>query len=192
MNCRAALLWLLVALVIPLQADTAVPSDHSVYLLESQWTTDSSRELKLRELHGHYQVLAFIFTHCSGACPLLVKTIQLKMTSMPKEIRKRTRFLLVTIDPQNDSPQMLRRYRRDLSLEEGEWTLLNGKETSVRELAAVVGFAYSRTENGMFLHSNLITLLNPVGEIVMQHSGSTDSDWARMIERIEAEGPEVP
>jgi protein SCO1/2 len=192
MNCRTVLLWSLAAVVIPFQADTAVPSDHSVYLLDSQWTTDSSRELKLRELHGHYQVLAFIFTHCSGACPLLVKTIQLKTMSMPKELRKRTRFLLVTIDPQNDTPQVLRRYRRDLSLKESEWTLLNGKETAVRELAAVVGFTYSRAENGMFLHSNLITLLDPRGEIVMQHSGSTDSDWARMIEGIEAGRSAVP
>ncbi len=188
MTCRTLLLCSLAAVVMPFQADTAVPSERSVHLLDSQWTTDSSRELKLRDLHGHYQVLAFIFTQCSGACPLLVKTMQLKTISMPKAIRERTRFLLVTIDPENDSPHVLRRYRRDLSLKESEWTLLNGKETAVRELAAVVGFTYSRAQNGMFLHSNLITLLDPAGEIVMQHSGSTDDDWARMIERIETGG----
>jgi protein SCO1 len=146
----------------------AVDSAGSVYQLESRWTTDAGRTLKLAELGGHYQVVAFIFTHCGGACPLLVKSLQLQARSMPQQMRERARFLLVSIDPANDTVAALRRYRQDMGLDE-RWTVLRGRDTDVRELTAALGFNYQRMADGQFAHSNSITLLDPAGAIVLQH-----------------------
>lgn len=142
--------------------------DSSVYQLDSRWTTDSGRSIRLADLGGQYQVVAFIFTHCGGACPLLVKSLQLQSRSMPATIREQARFVLVTIDPDQDTVTALHQYRKDMSLDE-HWTLLHGKDSDVRELTAVVGFNYDRMPGGQFAHSNQVTLLDPHGEIVLQH-----------------------
>ena len=149
-------------------------NERSVYQLESQWTTDAGRTLKLAELGGHYQIVAFIFTHCAGACPLLVKSLQLQARSMPAQIRERARFLLVSIDPEQDTVPALQRYRKTMSIDE-QWTLLRGNDSDLRELTAVLGFNYERMPNGQFAHSNLITLLDPSGEIVLQQPSADDA-----------------
>jgi protein SCO1/2 len=147
---------------------SGVDDERSVYQLQSRWTTDRGRSVALAELAGHYQIVAFIFTHCADACPLLVKSLQAQSRSMPPRVQQRIRFLLVSMDPQRDTVTALRNYRKDLSLD-ARWTLLRGNDGDVRELAAVLGFNYDRNADGQFAHANLVTLLNPSGAIVMQH-----------------------
>ncbi len=167
-----ALAWLcgLLAAAGSSQAEPAghATKDSSVYQLDSQWTTDSGRSIRLADLGGQYQVVAFIFTHCGGACPLLVKSLQLQSRSMPATLREQARFVLVSIDPDQDTVTALHQYRKDMSLDE-RWTLLRGTDADVRELTAVVGFNYDRMPDGRFAHSNHVTLLDPDGEIVLQH-----------------------
>jgi protein SCO1 len=158
-------------------------SERSVYQLESRWTTDAGRNIKLGELAGQYQIVAFIFTHCAAACPLLVKSLQIQARSMPQRAQERARFVLVSMDPQRDTAPVLRRYRKEMALDQ-RWTLLRATEGDVRELAAVLGFNYERTPDGQFAHSNQITLLDPGGEIVLQHpqaEGAVDVMSAAII-----------
>lgn len=146
----------------------AYGNERSVYQLQSRWTDDSGRHLTLSELSGRFQIVAFIFTHCGGACPLLVKSLQAQARNLPASARARTRFLLVSMDPERDDVEALHRYRKDMGLDE-QWTLLRAADPEVRELAAVLGFNYQRSPDGQFAHSNQITLLDPSGEIVLQH-----------------------
>jgi protein SCO1 len=150
-------------------------SGQSLYQLESVWTTDRNETLELVDLRGRYTILSLIFTRCSGTCPLLVKQLQVFGASLPPDIRNRTRFVAITIDPA-DTSDMLLQYRREMRLDEGQWILLRGEPGAVRELAAVLGFNYvptgDQTDNPQFSHSNLVTLLNPRGEIIHQQQGS--------------------
>jgi protein SCO1 len=146
-------------------------SSRSLYQLDSVWTTDRNETLELAELGGRYTILSLIFTRCSGTCPLLVKQLQAFGASLPPDIRNRTRFVAITIDSA-DTSEMLQQYRR---------------EGAVRELAAVLGFNYSptddQTDSQQFSHSNLLTLLNPRGEIIHQQQGA-GSNLGELISAI--------
>jgi protein SCO1/2 len=157
-------------------------SGQSLYQLESVWTTDRNQTLELVELRGRYTILALIFTRCSGTCPLLVKQLQVFGASLPPDIRNRTRFVAITIDPA-DTSDMLLHYRREMRLDERQWILLRGEPDAVRELAAVLGFNYAPTDDQQFSHSNLVTLLNPRGEIIHQQQGS-GSNLGELISAI--------
>ena len=143
-------------------------SERSLYQLQSRWTTDAGQSIPLSQLSGQYQIVAFIFTHCVAACPLLVKSLQVQSRNMTPQVRERARFVLVSIDPQNDTVAALRRYRKEMGLD-SQWTLLRGTNDDVRELAAVLGFNYDRMPDGQFAHSNQITLLDTGGEVMLQH-----------------------
>jgi len=159
-------LLIAVTLTTQLSGET---SERSVYQLDSSWVEDSGEPLQLRTLEGDMQLLALIYTTCTGACPMTVKAMQMFAKNMPGDIKGEIRYLLVTVDPEQDTLPVLRDYRREMKLDR-RWKLLRGSAEDVRELAAVLGFNYQQIESGQFAHSNLLTVLDRRGEIVHQQN----------------------
>ena len=166
---------------------TSEPSERSVYQLDSPWVEDNGQALKLAALEGNIQLLALIYTTCEGSCPITVKSMQMFSRTMPADIKGRIRFLLVTVDPEQDTLEVLRAYRREMKLDR-RWKLLRGTSKDVRELAAVLGFNYEQIESGQFAHSNLVTVLDRGGEIVHQQNDFA-SDAKAVIEAIRQQKP---
>lgn len=148
-------------------------TDRSLYQLESTWTSDMGRQVKLGVLRGRPQVLALFFTSCEFACPLTVNAMQRIEKELPNELRGKVDFLLVSIDSERDTSTVLQSFRRKWNFTVGHWTLLRGDPDDVRELAALLGVNYQRDARGQFAHSNIITVLNAEGEIVHQQTGLT-------------------
>lgn len=142
----------------------------SIYQLEAGFTDDSGRPFTLGELRGRPVVLALFFASCGYACPLQVSDMQGLRAKLPAAIRDQAAFVLVSFDTARDTPAALARYRAQRSLD-GQWTLLHASEDSVRELAAILGVKYHQEADGAFSHSNILTILNPEGEIVHQRVG---------------------
>jgi protein SCO1/2 len=152
--------------------DAAVaPSSRSVYQLDATWTTDADGPCKLAALRGQPVMLAMFFTSCGYACPRIVDDMKRIQETLTPGARARMRFVLVSFDSARDTVAVLRAYREAHGLGTAGWTLLRGAPEDVRELAAVLGVRYKQNANGMFNHSNLITVLNPEGEIVHQREG---------------------
>ncbi len=147
------------------------PTDKSLYLLDSKWTSDVGREIKLGALRGRPQVVAMFFTHCEYACPILVEELKAIERKLPPEVLGKVDFLLVSIDSKRDTPAELAVFREKRQLTRERWTLLRGGADDVRELAALLGVNYTEDARGQFAHSNVITLLNADGEIAFQHAG---------------------
>ena len=159
-------------------------SGASLYQLESVWTTDRGEQVRLRDLDGTTEVLAMVFTRCTSLCPTLVRDLKSLDASIHGGARTGTRFVLVTIDPQHDTPQALREFRDRMGLDADRWTLLRGTESDTRELAAVLGFAYGRGDGRNYTHSNLVTVLDRGGLIVHQQAG-VGADPMRAVAAIE-------
>jgi len=166
------------------------PTERSVYQLDSSWVEDNGRALQLEALEGDMQLLALIYTTCTGACPVTVKSMQMFSRNMPDDIKGRIRFLLVTVDPEHDTLAILREYRREMKLDR-RWKLVRGSPEDVRELAAVLGFNYEQIESGQFAHSNLVTVLDQRGEIVHQQNDFA-SDTKAVVEAIRHPQDEQP
>jgi protein SCO1/2 len=156
--CRAAL-------------DLGKPTDQSLYLLDSTWTSDVGQQIKLGALRGRPQIVALFFTHCEYACPILVGELKAIEDKLPAEVLGKVDFLFVSIDSKRDTPAELAAFREKRKLARERWTLLRGGADDVRELAALLGVNYAEDSRGQFAHTNLITLLNAEGEIAFQHTG---------------------
>lgn len=159
-------------------------TDRSLYQLDSKWTSDVGREVKLGVLRGRVQVLAMFFAQCEYACPILVHDMQRLEQSLPAAIRGRVEFLLVSFDTERDTLQALRAYREKMRLAAERWTLLRGSADDVRELAALLGVNFQKDARGQFAHSNVITVLNAEGEIIHQQTGLR-GDTAGTLKAIE-------
>ncbi len=159
--------------------------EQSLYQLDSQWTSDQGRVIRLANLQGQPQVVAMVFTSCEFACPIIVNDMKRIAAGLPPEIRGRVNFTLISFDHERDTPEKLLAFRKRMGLPMAGWTLLRGEADDVRELAALLGVNYRKDARGQYAHSNLITLLNARGEIVAQESGLNIRTEA-MVERIAA------
>jgi len=147
------------------------PTTKSLLLLDSKWTSDVGKVIPLSVFRGRPLVVAMFFTQCEYACPVLVNDLKQIEAKLPAEVREKTDFLLVSFDTRRDTPAQLAEYRKKKELAPAHWALLHGEEDDVRELAALLGINYAADAKGQFAHSNVLTVLNAEGEIVLQLPG---------------------
>lgn len=145
--------------------------DQSLYQLDSQWTSDQGRVIRLGNLQGQPQVIAMVFTSCEFACPIIVNDMKRIADALSPEAQRKVNFTLISFDHERDTPEKLLAFRKRMGLPMAGWTLLRGEADDVRELAALLGVNYRKDARGQYAHSNLITVLNARGEIVAQESG---------------------
>lgn len=147
------------------------PSEHSLYQIESTWQNQDGETAPLSQLAGRPQIVAMAYTTCQFACPRLLadlKAIEAQFAAGPGE---RPGITLITFDPERDTPEQLRRYAAEQKLDLDHWTLLRGDPGDILELANLLGVRYQQLPNGEFSHSNIITLLDPGGEVKAQING---------------------
>jgi protein SCO1/2 len=111
------------------------------------------------------------FASCNYACPILVYDMKKIESKLSPEELKDYQFVLVTIDPDKDTPEALNEFAKKFNLDLNRWSLLTGDKDDILELAAVLGFKFKKEADGQFSHSNLINILNEKGEVVFQHVG---------------------
>ncbi len=151
-------------------AAAAATQSFSVYDLGSTWRDQSGATRSLDSFRGRPQVVAMIYTRCTSTCPLAI--VELKRLEAATD--SSMGLLLVTLDPDADTPQVLAQYAREHGMTGPRWTLLSGSASDVRDLAATLGIRYRRLTPDDIAHSNLLTLLNAQGHVTRQHAGLAD------------------
>ena len=157
------------------QKDDAKALNESIFLLDSKWETQDSKEIKLKDLKGKNIVMVMIFTSCQTACPLLVADMQKVAAQVSKDKLKQTTMVLVSIDPDNDTPEVLKQYAIKNKMDGEPWLFLRSDKESIRELANVLAVKYKKISPIVFSHSNIITVFNKKGEMVKQVEGTVQS-----------------
>lgn len=147
------------------------PADFSIYHAGSVWTDQHGERRALDDLAGRIQVVGMVYTSCTYACPRMMLDMKRIEGELPPELRDRVGFVLVSIDPERDTPERLAEYARGARLDPDRWTLLHGDAGDVLELAALLGVQYRRMTDGEFVHSNLLTVLDPAGRVIHRQLG---------------------
>lgn len=143
----------------------------SLYDLPSLWRDQRGETIPLSSLGGRVQVIALAYTNCRASCPLIIADLKRIEASLPATRRNELGFVLVSLDPERDTPGRLAEWAASTGLNESHWTLLNGADEAVRELAAVLGVRYQEQAHGEMAHTNAITVLDRDGAIVHHQTG---------------------
>ncbi|MBA3889945.1 MAG: SCO family protein [Gemmatimonadaceae bacterium] len=156
-----------------LEADPAVAAalrGLPLYDLGSSWITQRGDSLGLRDLSGRIRVMALVYTSCHGTCPLIVAEMKRVEAAIPPGRARDVGFVLVSLDPARDTPGRLAQWATDNHLDQDRWTLLNGSDGTVRELAATLGVRYQMQPDGEVAHANVITVLDADGIVMHQQT----------------------
>ena len=158
-------------------ADAKELPDNSIYHVDSAWVNQQNTPLKIGDLAGKVQVVAFIYTYCEHSCPIIMSKLKRIESLLTTEQKKQLQFLLVSLDPERDTPEALDNYMLKHKLDRNHWLMLNGDPDDVLELSALVGVRYKPMDNEGkdIAHSNMITVLDKDGQIHHQMKGLGES-----------------
>lgn len=158
-------------------------SDLSIYNLPSKWTNQDNEEIELIDYRGNIVVMVMIYTSCKASCPRLVSDMRDIESQVPKNLSNNVKYILVSIDPETDSPERLKEFSIENKMDGDQWVFLRGSLGDTREFAAVLAVNYKEISPLDFSHSNIITVFNQEGELYHQKEG-LGIDSNETIEKI--------
>ncbi len=119
------------------------------------------------ELLGTVWIADFMYTRCQGLCPILAQ----RMATIQEQLTGTRGWKLVSfsVDPEYDTPEVLRAYAAEHGAETRDWTFLTGEKQTVRNLVTQ-GFHLAVEEGAgdekePTLHSQRIVLVDARGQI---------------------------
>ncbi len=182
-----ALAWKATLILIPLVTAAVL-----LYLRQAQVERLSSRELphigivpafqlvdQNGESYGSQQLLGkiwiadFIYSTCPGPCPL----ISSRMGDLQKPLRDTdVKLVSFSVDPQHDTPAVLREYAAKLDAQPGRWHFLTGDKNTIYRLSRE-GFKLATAEGGAEgpIHSTRLVLIDRSG-MIRGYYDATDAD----------------
>jgi len=124
----------------------------------------SGETISLSDLKGSPWVANFVFTTCKGPCPLMSARMSELSTKLGKA--EDVRLVSFTVDPENDSPEVLDAYATDLQADPDQWSFVTGEPDQVRELIGK-GFLQPLGEGkeGEPIHSTRFVVVDGNGDI---------------------------
>jgi protein SCO1/2 len=148
-----------------------LPSD-SIFHLNSVWQDQHNKSLKLTELRGKTLVVVMIYTSCKTACPLLVADMKRIEAQINPDYLNKVSLVLVSIDPETDTPERLAEFAKNGGMDTPHWVFLRSNETATQEFANVLSMKYKKISPVDFSHSNIISVFNTDGELILQEEGT--------------------
>ena len=181
---KIAVAWLGLALAAQAADAPAAPlPGDSVYHLDVPFTDQNGMSRRFPGLRGKVRIITMFYANCPYVCPLIIDTIKQTEKALDEPQRERLGVVLVSLDPERDTPQVLKEVEEKRHLDGTRWTLARTAEGDVRKLAGVLGIQYRALENRDFNHSTAIILLDADGRprASSQHVGEPDPGFLAAV-----------
>jgi protein SCO1/2 len=128
-------------------------------------------QVTLAQFRGKAVALTFIFASCSSTCPILTAKMATVQDHLGSEFGSRIIFLSITVDPEHDSLDVLRRYAETFGANATGWKFLTGPPNAIQAIERGYGVFTARVPSGDVDHTNLISVVDPRGMMRVQYLG---------------------
>ncbi len=136
-------------------------------LPDFELTSDRNIQYGTQQLRGRVWVASFVFTSCPSVCPALMEKMQ-QLQHRTRNAGTGVQLVTFTVDPENDTPEVLRAYAQRFRASSYRWTFLTG-DYSVLEDTIISGFklAMGKDADNLFeiFHSERFVLIDQEGRI---------------------------
>lgn len=175
------------------EAAAPLPGD-SLYQLPIHLKTQDGHTTALAAYRGRALLVSMFYASCPAVCPTLIEQLKQLQRGLPEGRRDSLRVLLVSFDPQRDTPERLAALAALHRVALPQWTLASvsrddgADADATRTLAAALGVQYRALPDGRYDHSTTVVLLDPEGRIVARSAslGSLQDDLQAALRRLPA------
>jgi len=157
------------------------------------FTDQDGNTVTRRDLEGKVWVCNFIFTRCAGPCPMMTSRMLELQQALGRSKDERVRLVTVTVDPEYDTPDVLRKYADRVKADTERWSFLTGPRDKMEEFV-VKGMLQPLAEepDGMPAHSTRFVMVDPNGKIRSFRDGENPEAVANLLLDIGALMREFP
>ena len=119
------------------------------------------------DLRGKIWITDFIFTRCQGPCPLMTA----RMLEMQRALLKtpEVKLVSVSVDPEHDTPEVLKAYAEANHAESGRWKFLTGDKAVIDKLVTEGFMQHLDEENGQPVHGTMFLVVDGNGAVRSAH-----------------------
>jgi len=145
------------------------------------WDQDSNYVKFPECIIGKVTLFSMIYTHCPDICPMTTHNMNLVYENLPNEFKDKIKLVVITFDPERDSPFILKEYARVRNYDLSHWKLLSGEDKETKEVMLKFGIKAVKTDttydnsgnlNYYITHTDRITLIDNEGFIRKNYQGS--------------------
>jgi protein SCO1/2 len=129
-------------------------------------TNQLEQTVDLAALRGKVVVLTAVYASCPHTCPAILSQAKAAIAELDPAAREELRLVAVTLDPENDSPQVLAGLAQMHGLDAPLWNLVTGESVEVEGTLDRMQMARERDpETGVINHANLFLLIDRDGRL---------------------------
>jgi len=144
---------------------------------------ETGRRVQLDAMKGSVTVYNFIFTHCTGTCPIMTANMR-GLTPLVDQDAP-VRFVSITVDPTRDTPAVLAEYAKRVR-NDPRWTFLTGDRQAIVDLS-VKGFKLTAGDpmpgGEALLHSSKFAVADRQG-MIRGYYDATDGAVTEQVAKV--------
>lgn len=150
-----------------------------------QFTTSTNTQFGSKQLEGKIYIADFFFSRCPSICPTM--TTQLMRVQSAFKDNKEIQLVSFTVDPENDTPEVLAAFASKYKANPGTWHFLTGQKDAIYKLAKE-GFKISAMDDPAggeeFVHSDKLILVDQNKIIRGFYNGTDPKEVDRLITEV--------
>ena len=134
-------------------------------------TDENGAPLALRAMRGKVVVMTFIYATCTDTCPIVTAKLASLQKPLGSSLGSQVKFVSITVDPDVDTPAVLRAYAKAHSADPAGWSFLTGTPSGIQDVVRRYGGFAKKIENGSIDHLFLTSLIDRQGRLRVQYLG---------------------
>lgn len=147
------------------------------HIPEFQLTAEDGSAFTRAQLDGRIWIADFIFTNCTGPCPMMTTKmygVEVRLRDLPD-----LRLVSFTVDPKRDTPEVLAKYAKVHHADPARWRFLTGDPAALSALSRDAFKLFSYDES--LTHSTRFVLVDRKARIRGYYSTSDDDGIPNLI-----------
>ena len=134
-------------------------------------TSQDGAPVSLADYRGKVVAVTFIFTSCQDTCPLLTAKMAQVQDELGSQFGARIAFVSITVDPERDTPEVLKQYAQNFGANLAGWAFLTGDPVVLREVERSYGVFAAKAVDGNLDHTFLTSVVDRQGTLRVQYLG---------------------
>lgn len=163
------------SLFIPPPATVSRELNQGDLLPDVELVDEQNKKVHLSDYRGNTLAITFIYTGCPlpTYCPLINQNFQTAQTLLARlDPGEKWRLLSISMDPTNDTPEVLARSAENFNADEQHWTFATGNVEAIRQFGSAVGLEFVTTK-GQISHNLRTIVIDADGHIRHIFRGNT-------------------
>jgi len=173
--------------LIKSQDDDGAPDTLYHTVPDFSLTDQFGHPTNMSRFEGKFMVVNFFFTTCSTVCPIMTKQMSRLQWMLEDPAYDDVAFLSHTVNPAQDTPEMLLDYGQQEGADFERWTFVTGNQNHIYQ-QAVQGYLINVSEDssaqGGFLHSTSFVLLDRQRHIRGYYDGTSSKEVDDLVTDI--------